>query len=55
MATNWGIFTPIKSTTQFKSFIGEQVSIFSIDHTSILSKLKIPLSNRILSNWWEAL
>ena len=54
MATNWGIFTPIKSTTQFKSFIGEQVSIFSIDHTKVSSQnLKYPLSNRILSNWWE--
>ena len=54
MATNWGIFTPMKSTTQFKSFIGEQVSIFSIDHTKVSSQnLKYPLSNRILSNWWE--
>ena len=54
MATNWGIFTPINTTTQFKSFIGEQVSIFSIDHTRVSSQnLKYPLSNRILSNWWE--
>ena len=54
MATNWGIFTPINTTTQFKSFIGEQVSIFSIDHTKVSSQnLKYPLSNRILSNWWE--
>ena len=54
MATNWGVFTPINTTTQFKSFIGEQVSIFSIDHTKVSSQnLKYPLSNRILSNWWE--
>ena len=54
MATNWGIFTPINTTTQFKSFIGEQVSIFSIDHTKVSSQnLRYPLSNRILSNWWE--
>lgn len=54
MATNWGVFTPINTTTQFKSFIGEQVSIFSIDHTRVSSQnLKYPLSNRILSNWWE--
>ena len=54
MATNWGIFTPRNTTTQFKSFIGEQVSIFSIDHTKVSSQnLKYPLSNRILSNWWE--
>ncbi|MBF6597043.1 MAG: thiamine diphosphokinase [Fermentimonas sp.] len=54
MATNWGIFTPIKSTTEFKSFVGEQVSIFSIDHTKVSTQnLKYPLSNRILSNWWE--
>jgi thiamine pyrophosphokinase len=54
MVTNWGKFTPIKSTTQFKSFLGEQVSIFSIDQVKISTKnLKYPLSNRILSNWWE--
>lgn len=54
MATNWGIFTPIKATTQFKSFIGEQVSIFSIDQARISTRnLKYPVLNRIFSNWWE--
>jgi len=54
MVTNWGIFTPLKSTTQFKSFRGEQVSIFSIDQVNISTQnLKFPLTNRILSNWWE--
>lgn len=54
MVTNWGVFTPINSTTQFKSFNGEQVSIFSIDRVNITTQnLKYQLSNRILSNWWE--
>lgn len=54
MVTNWGIFTPINSTRQFNSFKGEQVSIFSIDQSKITTyNLKYPISNRILSNWWQ--
>lgn len=54
MATDWGIFTPIESSTTFKSFKGEQVSIFSIDlkgHTT--HNLKYPVDGRVLTNWWQ--
>jgi len=54
MVTNWGIFTPIKSTTEFKSYKGEKVSIFSIDQVKLTTEnLKYPLNNRPLNNWWE--
>lgn len=54
MVTDWGIFTPIQSFTTFKSFKGEQVSIFSIDlkqHTTY--NLKYPVEGRVLTNWWQ--
>lgn len=54
MVTNWGVFTPIKANRQFKSYKGEKVSIFSIDSVEITTQnLRYPLSNRILTNWWE--
>src|SRR5690554_256412 len=54
MVTNWGIFTPINSTTEFKSFIGENVSIFSIDQVKLKTEnLKYPLNDKILTNWWQ--
>ncbi len=54
MVTNWGIFTPIKVTTEFKSYCGEQVSIFSIDPIKMTTEnLKYPIKDRVLNNWWE--
>lgn len=54
MVTNWGIFTPIISTTNFKSYEGEMVSIFSIDPVKLTTiNLKYPLNERALTNWWE--
>lgn len=54
MITNWGVFTPIKSTTEFKSYKGEKVSIFSIDQVKLTTEnLQYPLNNRVLNNWWE--
>ena len=54
MMTDKGIFTPINSTQQFKSFKGQQVSIFAIDPKEISSSnLKYPLKNRVLTNWWQ--
>lgn len=54
MVTNWGIFTPINSTTKFNSYKGEKVSIFSIDKVQLTTEnLKYPLMNRVLNNWWE--
>lgn len=54
MVTNWGIFTPINSFREFKSFKGETVSIFAIDNKGITTNnLKYPLNGRILTNWWQ--
>lgn len=54
MVTNNGVFTPVNSTTEIKSFKGEQISIFSIDQKPVTTKgLKYPINERILTNWWE--
>lgn len=54
MVTNWGIFTPIQSFTEFKSYKGEQVSIFAIDPKELTTcNLKYPVDGRILTSWWQ--
>ncbi len=54
MITDYGIFTPIVSTTKFESIAGQQVSIFNIDNTPITShNLKYPLREMILDNLWK--
>lgn len=54
MVTNNGILTPINTNTVFNSFIGEQVSFFSIDFKPITTRnLAFPLYNEILTNWWQ--
>lgn len=54
MITDYGIFTPIASTTKFESTIGQQVSIFNIDNSPITSQnLKYPLNNMVLDNLWK--
>lgn len=54
MLTNYGIFTPILSSTTFECIKGQQVSIFSIDGKAISSKgLLYPIQNRVFKYWWE--
>ncbi len=54
MITNYGIFTPIHTTTKFNSFPGQQVSFFSIDRNEISTQnLQYPLEKAILTNWWQ--
>ena len=54
MITDYGIFTPICSTTEFDSFPGQQISIFSIDAKPVALKgLKFPLNNYVITNWWQ--
>ena len=52
--TDYGTFVPIYSSTKFNSFVGQQVSIFSITGNSCITSenLKYPLANMQLSNWW---
>lgn len=54
MLTNYGVFTPISSTTTFKSFVGEKVSLFAVSQKPVTTTgLKYPIQNRILTNWWQ--
>lgn len=54
MVTNYGIFTPIQTSTTFKSFRGQQVSLFCIDRKEVTTRnLKYPLHDQLLSNWWQ--
>lgn len=54
MITNLGVFTAITEDTSFDSFEGQQVSLFSIDHSPITSiNLKYPVENRTFDNWWQ--
>jgi thiamine pyrophosphokinase len=54
MITDYGIFTPILETTTFKSFIGQQISIFSLNPNLELTSenLKYPLNKLQLHSWW---
>lgn len=54
MITDFGVFTPISSTTKFKSIAGQQVSIFNIHNSPITSyNLKYPLRKMVLDNLWK--
>lgn len=54
MITDYGIFNPIASTTDFESVEGQQVSIFNIDNSPITShNLKYPLNKLVLDNLWK--
>jgi thiamine pyrophosphokinase len=56
MVTDTGILTPLLKSSVISSFLGQQVSIFSIDtETEILSHgLRYPLRGTKISNWWVA-
>lgn len=54
MVTNYGMFTPIKTTTNFESYAGQQVSLFCIDRAPLTTRgLKYPLRQSVLTNWWQ--
>lgn len=56
MVTDNGIFHPVLKGGRFKSFKGQQVSVFSIDPATEItsSGLLFPLTKRKLKNWWQA-
>lgn len=56
MITDTGLFRPVLKSTEFKSFTGQQISVFSIDtQTEITSRgLKYPLEGVRINNWWRA-
>jgi len=55
IVSDYGVFIPIKKTTSFNSYIGQQVSIFAMTPNSKITSigLKYPLENTKLENWWS--
>ena len=55
MISDFGVFTPVLETTIFKSFPGQQVSIFSLNpETKLTFKgLKYPVTNQSFTSWWQ--
>lgn len=55
MLTDYGVITPILSTSYFESKKGQQVSIFSLTPSCpvVLHGLKYPVNNRPFLSWWE--
>jgi len=56
MITDTGIFIPFRSNCKVDSYPGQQVSLFSIDPSTVItsSGLLYPLERKILKNWWMA-
>lgn len=55
MISDYGEFVAIHGTTQFQSFPGQQISIFSLSsHITISTAgLRYPINQRQLGLWWE--
>ena len=55
MISDFGIFTPVLETTTFKSFPGQQVSIFSLNPETKLTfyGLKYPVIHESFTSWWQ--
>ncbi|MCD7978806.1 MAG: thiamine diphosphokinase [Tannerellaceae bacterium] len=55
MATDFGWFTSLSTPTEFNSFPGQQVSIFSLNPLTKLtfSGLRWPVKDRTLTSWWQ--
>lgn len=52
--TDTGMFLPVIKSTEFESFKGQQISIFSLNPLTKISSenLKYPLHELCLSSWW---
>lgn len=55
MITDHGIFTPIIKTNTFKSYKGQQVSIFVLTPQTLITTngLKYPVAKHPFKQWWE--
>ncbi len=55
ICTDTGLFTPISSPTTFRSFPRQQVSIFALDPTILITTtgLQYPLSGQPLPSLWQ--
>ncbi len=54
MITDYGTFTPIFKTTTFRSFSGQQVSVFTFDKVPVTyHNLRYPVKNQEFNYFWE--
>jgi len=55
LITDYGVFMPLLKSERFKSFAGQQVSIFSLMSGTVFTfhRLKYLLSKQIISSWWQ--
>ena len=55
LLTDDGIFTPLLTTSTLESYLGEQISIFSLNHETTFNfhNLLYPVKNRKLTSWWQ--
>lgn len=55
MVTDYGILEVVDMTVTLDSWAGQQISIFSIDSSAVVSSdgLRYPLNNLLLDNWWK--
>lgn len=55
MASDFGLFTPIRQTTTFTCTPGQQISFFSLSPGGEVTthKLKYPLVRAALTAWWQ--
>lgn len=54
MITDFGVFNAIQHPSKFESYLGQQVSLFSLVPTPITTtNLKYPLNQQSHSYWWQ--
>jgi thiamine pyrophosphokinase len=56
LLTDTGVFAAIRRPTRFDSHPGQQVSLFTFDHQTMLHAqgLRYPVDNLRLTRWWQA-
>ncbi|MDR1737656.1 MAG: thiamine diphosphokinase [Candidatus Symbiothrix sp.] len=54
--TDHGVFTPQLQSANYESFIGQQVSVFSLTNDTVFTfgGLRYPVVQRRLTSWWQA-
>ncbi|MCB9002223.1 MAG: thiamine diphosphokinase [Bacteroidales bacterium] len=54
MITDTGVIKPYLKSARLKSFVGQQVSIFSPNNSTVIStkNLMYPIENRSIPEWW---
>lgn len=55
MVTDYGVFVAIEEDSNFESYQGQQVSIFSLDQKPLsVNGLVYPIYNKVFNRWWQA-